>query len=192
MLNDLVNNVITVNIDSIIDYPLPLNEKFGLKIINNQTVHEFIIKLSDEDENLVFLYSDDENYLTLKDIYEKLSDKNSEIENLNEIIRQKDEELSEIATSKDLKISNLREMLIQKDDTLLKLTNALEETNIKKQIDNMETMQEQIKVMDETIEENNTNINSLNDEIDLLKSIIAEKDKTIESLKMEIYNVRIL
>lgn len=53
MLSDLVDTIIKINMDDIIGYNFPLNKPFGLEIIHNEIIYDFIIKLSSDNQNLI-------------------------------------------------------------------------------------------------------------------------------------------
>ena len=53
MLDKLVNHVIRIKLDDIINYDFPLDKPFGLEIIHNGIIYDFIIKLSSNNKNLI-------------------------------------------------------------------------------------------------------------------------------------------
>ena len=53
MLSDLVDTIIKIDMEEIIDYEFPLNKPFGLEIIHNGIIYDFIIKLSSNNHNLI-------------------------------------------------------------------------------------------------------------------------------------------
>jgi len=48
-----VNNIISLNLDEISSYDFPLNEYFGLEIVENEIKYEFLIKISSVNKNLI-------------------------------------------------------------------------------------------------------------------------------------------
>ena len=53
MLSDLIDNIIKIDSDEIFNYPFPLDEPFGLEIIHNGNIYDFIIRLSSNNDNLI-------------------------------------------------------------------------------------------------------------------------------------------
>ena len=157
MLNDLVENVIEIDFDKEINLNLPNDELFGLRIIKTNKIYEFIIKLSENDKNLIFFCKEDPNTQIIhsKSISSFLNQENK-INNLNETIIKKEEKISKIKSLDESKINMLNDMIISKDSALISLTNKIEEIN-------------------------NENEN-LTSETNKLSKIIADKDSKIEIL----------
>lgn len=53
MLSDLIDNIIKIDIEEIFNYPFPLDEPFGLEILHNGNIYDFIIRLSSGNDNLI-------------------------------------------------------------------------------------------------------------------------------------------
>lgn len=53
MLSELVDTIIKLDINEVIDYDFPLNKPFGLEIMHNGIIYDFIIKLSSNNNNLI-------------------------------------------------------------------------------------------------------------------------------------------
>ncbi|SDA61890.1 hypothetical protein, partial [Methanobrevibacter millerae] len=172
MLNELVNTIIEINIRDVINFDLPINELFGLKIRNNNESYEFIIKLSQNKDNLIFFC--DENIpfqiISSKPTLSFLNQE-QEIKYLTEKLFYKEKKIKEIQSRHDSKINNLNEMIISKDSALISLTNKIEEL-IK--VNNSEELQHQIEQLTTQNVSLNEVVASKDDEAKVLNDRIEE------------------
>jgi len=130
MLNELIDNVIEIDIDKIIDFNFPLDELFVLRIIKKKIVYEFLVKLSKDENNLIFSCNDEDPFKLISSNHNNsILNQELEIKSLNEKILQKEEKISKVKSYNDFKVNSLNDMVISKDGALVSLTNKIEELN---------------------------------------------------------------
>lgn len=195
--------IIKIDLDNTTDFNFPIGKPIGLEITYNNKKYEFILKLSKNNNLIVFCEDYEDIQILMKNPAEFLN-QDDEINRLNEIIIQKDNEIAEITSSKEAIINNLNDLVIRKDNVLNSVTAKLDEINLEETFSKYEGLKlendekekkiqeitnenkaltEEIGILKSTIEKDESNLNSIFEEINLLKSIIAEKDKTIDSLR---------
>ncbi|WP_405269117.1 hypothetical protein [Methanobrevibacter sp.] len=189
MLDDLIDEVIKIDLDNMTTYNFPLDKPFGLEIIHNNKKYEFILKLSKNNNLIIFCKGYDDIDIIMDNQTDFLN-QDYEINKLNNIIAQKDEEISRITHSKEDKINNLNDMIIKKDNILFNLTSKIEEltnsSNSKDvQINELEKkIQNQIE-FDKEIEKLNNKNADLDNKAKELSDLISEKQFEIETLKTD-------
>ncbi len=197
MFNELVDEVVKVDVESLLSYKFPLDKTYGLEVTYENRIYKFILKFSKNNKMNLFFY-DGENLIRIK-----LSDflnQNIEIDKLNEILIQKNEELSHSNSSNQFKVNTLSSMIIGKDNALSSLSAKIDELQkinvnkdnhieqIKKNLEDQEELNNKIKQLEkQKIELSNQNSelsNSVLDrdsQIQMLKNDIGEMNLKIES-----------
>ena len=142
--------------------------------------------MKERDDEIVSLNEKIDEVSSVKDseIARIVDEKNSEIDGLNGVLKERDEEIAVL--NEKVGVINDFVQIVEEND---KIINAIGNNISKFESDLSDKTSQNSFLMDENnflknnLKEKSNRINYLNDEIQVLKDIIKEKDKTIGYLK---------